>query len=155
MVTKDWILLIVPIIFNGIFVLIIQLVFENKKLKRETKMPCYKNFSKLLKNLNETFIQENIDIQIKSRDVNESLKLFGELIIEIVKYYDSNKLYLSKISQYYELFIASWDSFMNATQIVNNPLTISDKHELGKKIQTVKNDLDNLNLKLDNLILKI
>lgn len=79
----------------------------------------------------------------------------GELIIEIVKYYDSNKLYLSKISQYYELFIASWDSFMNATKTVNNPLTISDKDELVKKLQTVKNDLDNLNLKLDNLILKI
>lgn len=155
MVVKDWILLIVPIIFNGVFVLTIQLVFENKKLKRETKMPCYKEFSKLLKNLNETFIQENIDIQIKSRDVNESLKLFGELIIEIIKYYDSNKLYLSEISRYYELFITSWYDFLNTTKTVKNPLTVSDKNELGEKIQMVKKDLENLNLKLDNLILKI
>lgn len=155
MVVKDWILLIVPIIFNGVFVLTIQLVFENKKLKRETKMPCYKEFSKLLKNLNETFIQENIDIQIKSRDVNESLKLFGELIIEIIKYYDSNKLYLSEISRYYELFITSWYDFLNTTKTVKNPLTVSDKNELGEKNQMVKKDLENLNLKLDNLILKI
>ena len=155
MEAKDWILLIIPIIFNGVIVLIIQIIFENKKLKREVKFPYYQNLSKLLKEVNATFIQENIDVQTKKRDVNETIIFLENSIVEIIKYYDSNQLYLSKIRPEYQLLLHSWGSFINATKMVSNPLTEIDKMELGVKVQDIKNNLDKLILSLDNLMLKI
>lgn len=155
MEVKDWILLIIPIIFNGVIVLIIQIIFENKKLKREVKFPYYQNLSKLLKEVNATFIQENIDVQIKKRDVNETIIFLENSIVEIIKYYDSNQLYLSKIRPEYQLLLHSWDSFINAAKMVSNPLTEIDKMELGVKVQDIKNNLNKLILSLDNLMLKI
>jgi len=152
---KDWILLIVPILFNGIVVLIIQIIFEKKKIKRETKMPCYKNFSDLLKKCNNAFIDENINVQKSGKNVNESLKLFQNLIIEIIKYYDSNKLYLCKIECYCNALFNSWYNFEEFTKVVSNPLTNLNKKELGEKLQEVKDNLNKLNEVLDDLILKI
>ena len=92
---------------------------------------------------------------MKNRDVNESLKIFQNLIIEIIKFYDSNKLYLTKLDEFYDKLITSWNDFENITKKVNNPLSEFDKKVLGIKIQEVKNNLNKLNLELDKLMLKI
>ena len=151
---KDWILLLVPIVFNGILVLFIQICFEQKKMRKEIKMPYYRQFSDLLKKLNNTFVSENFEVQINGKDVVKAIPVFQQYIFEILKYYDSNRLYLKKITTDYVCLINSWADFNKQVKRTKGALSEKNRKILGEKLQNVKLKLDKLNYVVDKVMLK-
>lgn len=91
MTTKDWILLFVPIAFNGIILTIFQKLMVDKYLKRRLlKDEIVKAFLDKLKAFNDLMIQSNFDSMINGDSISDNILKMQDVLADLVKYFDTN-----------------------------------------------------------------
>ena len=149
METKDWILLGVPILANGIIVFIFQ-KFITIKLERLTKKSNIRDeiiilFWKKLQYLNEVMIHTNIVIRSNPDMLAIELEKIKEAVIDIIQYYDTNRHDLDIISGKYNDWEASWNKFTSTLKgFSSSELTNEKQQRLGSELQSVKENTLNL-----------
>ena len=149
METKDWILLGVPILANGIIVFIFQ-KFITIKLERLTKKSNIRDeiiilFWKKLQYLNEVMIHANIVIRSNPDMLAIELEKIKEAVIDIIQYYDTNRYDLDIISGKYNDWEASWNKFTSTLkEFSSSELTKEKQQRLGSELQSVKEKTLNL-----------
>lgn len=149
METKDWILLCLPIIANGIIVFIFQ-KFITTKLERLNKKSNIRDeviilFWKKLQKLNEVFIQANIATRSNPDALPTELDKIRESVLEIIQYYDTNKYDLDIYTGEYNCWEESWNKFTSTlTEFSHSVLTPEMQLRLGSELQTVKEKTQDL-----------
>lgn len=149
METKDWILLIFPIIANGTIVFIFEKIitskFEqiNKKSKiRDEVIIC---FWKKLQNMNEVFIQADMATRNNPDILVEELYKIENCVLEIVQYYDTNEYDLKIFSDEYKSWSESWNRFVSTlTEFSGLELTKEMQLRCGSELQDVKEKTQDL-----------
>lgn len=99
MTTKDWILLLLPIIFNSLIFYFIQKRFENKMRKRneyedkkrDLERSLYQSCNKLIRLMNslDEEARKNI-VEFNMQQFYDNLLLFNEELKNVTKIIDSN-----------------------------------------------------------------
>lgn len=95
MLTKDWILLLVPILFNGVFIFMLQKIFEKKQLIKTIKYEY------------ASVLRQKIDISLKLHAkatrlanecesendgiINDTIKEYVDSVLDGYYYYVQNK----------------------------------------------------------------
>lgn len=145
METKDWILLIVPIICDGFVFFLLQKLISNRfdriNKKDDLRDSAVVGFWKKLQELNDLFITTNLKVSSGNQNILYGLETLRNKIFEIVQYYDTNNFDLKIFSKEYECWKASWDSF--ATMLVsipNEPYPNKIEQRLGNALQHVKDN---------------
>lgn len=146
METKDWIILILPIISNGIILVIFQKLIVDKYIKhRLLKDEIVKSFMDKLKELLELMIQSNFDSVIDGDSVNDNIAKMQSKIVDIVKYYYTNNYDLKKFNIEFETFNNNWMIFQKTCNIYAlQDFTMEKKMDLGNKMQSVFDSLQEL-----------
>lgn len=140
---KDWIVLFVPIICNGIIVFVFQKML-GKKIERQSKRQdirddVLKRFWNKLQELNDTFIQTNIAVMRDPKVSGNSLGIFQSVILDIIQYYDTNEFDLKVFAEEYNDFRSCWIDFENTYRsYVGKQLNHEMQKLLGEKLQLVK-----------------
>ena len=143
MSTKDWIVLLVPIICNGIIVFAFQKILS-KKIERYNKRQdilddILKQFWNKLQELNDTFVQTNIAAMRDSSVAGNSIGIFESVILDIVRYYDTNEFDLKVFKKEYNDFNDAWIDFKNTyVSYMGKRLDRKMQNQLGEKLQLVK-----------------
>lgn len=150
---KDWILLFIPIIFNGILIFIFQKIIivalEKMNQRDAIRNDVCKDFWNQLRKINECFIQANIDIQKNAKPVNECLEVIEEHILGIIKYYDCNEFDLRFLWKLVGNLSKNWDNFKKTyNNYCSIELDLKKKEELGQKLQLVKDSIQKIIKKL-------
>lgn len=146
---KDWILLILPIILNGIFIFAFQKTItvkleqiSKKNSIRDNVVMC---FYEKVQNLNDTLIQANISVSNSPDSLFTELKNIHESVLEIVRYYDNNKYDLDIFENEFDFWEKSWNTFVATMQRYSNcALTPDMQRELGIQLQGVKGQTQSL-----------
>lgn len=147
MTTKDWVLLLVPICFNGIIIVLFQKFVLDKYIKhRMLKDEIVKTFLDMLKDLIGHMIQSNFDSMTNGDSINANVRIMQDKIVDVVKYYHINNYDLKKFKKKFDAFNNNWMSFQ---KYLNNCASQSEqtdkmRAELGVKIQNVFDSLDEL-----------
>lgn len=146
MEAKDWIILILPIISNGIILVIFQKLIVDKYIKhRLLKDEIVKSFMDKLKELLELMIQSNFDSMVYGVNVNDNIEKMQSKIVDIVKFYYTNNYDLKKFNKEFEVFNNNWMTFQTTCNIYAlQDLTTEKKKDLGNKIQSVFDSLQKL-----------
>lgn len=140
---KDWIILIVPILLNGIIVFLLQKETE-KRLERKNKRQDLRDeililFWKKLQDLNDIFIDSNIQVLKGIAKPEEGINEIQQRIVYLIQFYDTNKFDLETFNLLFESLKNSWENFLKTyNKYVGKTLTIKEKKELGQKLQEVK-----------------
>lgn len=140
---KDWIILVVPIICNGIIIFVFQKILS-KKIERQSKRQdirddVLKKFWNKLQGLNDTFIQMNIAVMRDSKVVGNWLNICQNVIWDIIQYYDTNEFDLKVFAEEYNDFRNSWINFENTCRnYAGKRRNCEMQEQLGKKLQMVK-----------------
>lgn len=140
---KDWIILLVPIICNGIIIFVFQKILS-RKIERQSKRQdirddVLKRFWNKLQELNDTFVQTNIAAMRDPNVAGNSLGIFQSAILDIIQYYDTNEFDLKVFSKEYKDFKSSWIDFENTySSYVGKQLNREMQTQLGEKLQLVK-----------------
>jgi len=143
METKDWIMLIIPIVANGFVIFIFQKLFE-KRLKEITKRQDIRDkvlytFWEKLQSLNDSFIQLNIQSRNDPSIAENCISIFGPQVFEIARYYDTNKYDLKIFERNFNELQNTWNEFNSIWySYANKSLTSEMKINLGHKLQLVK-----------------
>lgn len=153
METKDWILLTVPIISNGILLAIFSKIVDNKVKKinkrQDLRDLIIKEYWTKFQKLNEVFIKSNINAMKNPETVHESIEKIQNLVLEIVTYYDTNEFDLKVLSKMQSDFQKLWDDFMNTyNQHANILLPDEMKTSIGIKLQKVKEEAQKISKEL-------
>lgn len=136
---KDWILLLVPILFNGIVLVIFQKVVIDKYLKhRMLKDEIVKTFLDMLKELISHMIQSNFESMVDGESINNNVLIIQKKIVNIVKYYHTNCFDLKKFQDEFDTLNERWMSFQDAlNEYASKPeITIQMRKDLGGKMQS-------------------
>ena len=146
MEAKDWIILILPIISNGIILVIFQKLIVDKYIKhRLLKDEIVKSFMDKLKELLELMIQSIFDSLVYGVNVNDNIEKMQSKIVDIVKFYYTNNYDLKKFNKEFEVFNNNWMTFQTTCNIYAlQDLTTEKKKDLGNKIQSVFDSLQKL-----------
>lgn len=153
METKDWITMLVPIIFNGIFLVIFEKILEvkaNKKVAKESKKQLVKaEYFRLLIESKQKFIDMTLSMNgiAKEKEVKDAMNNFCESLNLLHKYttcYEPilirEKIGVDKIMNLYRQLILGID------RITRIPW--SDLEELNQfaneEIMEIKEHLDKL-----------
>ena len=146
METKDWIILILPIISNGIILVVFQKLIVDKYIKhRLLKDEIVKSFMDKLKELLELMIQSNFDSMIDENSENDNIAKMQSKIVDIVKYYYTNNYDLKKFNKEFETFNNNWMIFQKTCNIYAlQDFTMEKKMDLGNKMQSVFDSLQEL-----------
>lgn len=146
---KDWVLLLVPILANGIIIWLFQKIFESK-FERMSKRSSFRDdvimcFYQKVQNLNDTMIQMNVSVTSNPDSVSVELNKTHMEVLKIFKYYDSNKYDLDVFEKEFDAWKESWNTFETTVQEYSNrPLTPEMKQKLGEQLQHFKDMTDNL-----------
>ena len=154
---KDWILLIIPVILNGglifIFQNIIKIRIEKLTKKNLLKDEIILEFFKELQKLNKLFIDVNIEAQKNPESIPLGLTKIENLIVYIIQIYDTNIFDLKQFENEYNSFNNAWNEFIKTyIELTGKILTNQDRKNLGEKIQTVKDMLKKLIIKVREII---
>lgn len=143
---KDWIILILPIISNGIILVVFQKLIVDKYIKhRLLKDEIVKSFMDKLKELLELMIQSNFDSMVDGNSVNDNTRKMQSKIVDIVKYYHTNNYDLKKFNKEFEAFNDNWMIFQTTyCTYALQDFTMEKKMDLGKKMQSVFDSLETL-----------
>ncbi len=147
MTIKDWILLLLPIVFNGIILVIFQKFVIDKYIKhRMLKDEIVKEFLDMLKDLISHMIQSNFESMNDGDSINNNVSIMQKKLVEIVKYYHTNEYDLKKFKKEYETLNENWMTFQNTLNNYANrdPQTEQMKLDLGEKMQEVFDSLNSL-----------
>lgn len=94
---KDWILLLVPIVFNGIIITVFQKFLVDKYLKRRLlKDEIVKYFLDKLKLFNDLMIQSNFDSMINGDSISGNILKMQDVLADLIKYFDTNSYDLKR-----------------------------------------------------------
>lgn len=146
MTGKDYILLFIPILFNGVLIFIFQNIIKNK-IERSNKRNTLRDeillkFFKELQDLNILFITVNVEAQNNPESIPIGLKKIADLILSIIQFYDTNTYDLVEFKNVYEAFNNAWNNFIKTyKELVGKQLTESDKIKLGQEMQLTKDKL--------------
>ena len=149
MKTKDWILLIVPILSNGLLIYILQLTISRKmeRLDKRNKLrdDVFLTFWGKLQKLNDVFIETNMNTQKKPETLGAGLEEINDSVLDIIQFYDRSLFDLEIISLEYNDWINSWNQFVSTLKQYNNSqLTESDQLKLGNELQNFKDKTHDL-----------
>ena len=145
--TKDWILLLTPIVFDGIVFVVLQKIVIDKYIKhRMLKDEIVKTFLDKLKHLISHMIQSNFDSMTDGDSVNDNVLTMQKEIVDIVKYYHTNIYDLKKFQEEFDRFNECWMCFQTTlNNYARKPvLTEEMKKDLGEKMQNVFDSLNGL-----------
>lgn len=95
--TKDWILLIVPILFNGVIIFILQKIFERKQLAISEK---YRYVSVMLRKVDDALALFMKMIQTTDDELVSWLKKFINSYSNVFYYYQQNKELFKSLESY-------------------------------------------------------
>lgn len=156
METKDWILLFVPIVANGIILYLIQLYFQSKIKKNEHKTEIKQKINSELfhllldsKNNFRALSYSSIDHPQDDKLFSDNLQKFNLSIRKILDYYHDYTFYLEKYSSNMKELEIIFDEYVNygrSHQLLNDTI----RKQLGDYF----NKLFNLLCKLLNLYIK-
>lgn len=140
---KDWILLLLPIMCNGIFIFLFQKILttklEHQNKRKNLRDEVYIKFWNKLQGLNDTFIQINIASQQNPEIISNSLAIIQKVVFDIIQFYDTNKYDLEDVSQNYDIFLKSWCDFETTyKKCIGIQLTSTLQFQLGNALQLVK-----------------
>lgn len=143
MTIKDWILLVVPILANGILVFIFQKVItanlEHFHDRETIRSEVIKAFWRKLQNLNDTFIQANINISRNPATLSQELENIRTSVLEIIGYYDSNQYDLKIYDKKYRQWEQDWNQCNSTIMSFRGmSLTHDQQSRLANELQTVK-----------------
>lgn len=144
MTAKDWILLFVPIAFNGVILTIFQKLMVDKYLKhRLLKDEIVKSFLDKLKAFNDLMIQSNFDSMINGDSISGNILKMQDVLADLVKYFDTNSYDLKKFKKKFNKLNDTWMCFMNTYQDYSRKLKLTDEMalDLGNKMQNIKDTL--------------
>ncbi len=97
---KDWILLLVPILCNGIVIFILQKIFEKRQIVRTIKSEYMSNLRKKIDvslelHANATRLANNTDSN--QTEINDTISKYVESCLDVYYYYIQNKPLLKKL----------------------------------------------------------
>lgn len=143
MAIKDWIILLVPILANGVLIFIFQKIvsqqIEKMNKREDIKNEVFKRFWSKLQDINDFFIKMNIEGQKQPSSISQNLLNLEELFLDLVKYYDTNQFDLKIFEQPFKDLQTKWNDFLVVwSNYTNIQLTTQMQSELGKKTQAVK-----------------
>lgn len=143
MMTKDWISLIVPILANGVIIFIFQKIvsrkIDNINKREDLRNDVVKRFWNKLQDINDFFIEMNIEARRQPDSINDNLLRLEVLFLDLIKYYDTNQFDLKIFKESFEDLQTKWNDFSNTWRSYSNiQLTKQMQMELGKKTQAVK-----------------
>lgn len=167
METKDWIILIIPVICNGFFIFCFQ-TFVSYKLKQNEKrqdiiIDVVNNLSTMLCNNYEKIILlinecspgfSPIDL-MKPAPFEDLWDPIAHKTMQIYHYVQIHETILQKSNISLDGFVESYEqlaSFLG--QVVCKPLTNEDKQTIFRLITNFKNNIITLNAKLEQILLK-
>lgn len=116
MVLKDWILLLIPILFNGLIVYCVQRHFDKLKIVREAKLQYYNEMRRLV----DLVLADYVELSTLSRtgtDCNERILQYVEMVQSASDYYDKNKGILTCLDDDFTKLCSYWNNF---TEYWNN-----------------------------------
>lgn len=141
MTTKDWVLLLTPLLINGVLLYIAQqriiIQFDNMRKRRELRDSTIRCFLEKTHNLNSTIIYANAN---SKNNLNIGLQNIRSCMLEIIEFYDTNQYDLNIVSTEYEALNISWNKFTQLLISLNksNSLSPAEQIALGKSLQQVK-----------------
>lgn len=146
---KDWILLLVPIVCNGLLVFVFQKFISNKidhtNKRNNLRDEIVILFWKKMQELNDVFIQINDSVRRNPEELNLGLETIKNKVIEIIQYYDKNKYDLCIFEKEYLSWENSWNTFTSTLQKYQNTKLERDSAiELGSQLQSVKDETQDL-----------
>lgn len=167
MESKDWFILLIPILCNGFFIFCFQ-TFISHKLKKNEKhketileiirnlsiMVC-DNYEKVVLLINECSCSFSPIESMKPAPFENLWNPIAHKTVQIYNYAQIHKVILKKSNISLDEFIKSYEqlaSFLG--QKVNKPLTIDDKQMIFKLITNFKNSITTLNAKSEEALLK-
>lgn len=150
MSTKDWVILILPIFLNGIFLFIFQKILAGK-IDHINERNSIRNkvlilFWEKSKRFNDTLIRSNINIQQGNSCLNIELQKIEDEIVLLFQYYDTNSYDLDVVKNEYDALRTSWNKFVEVLKKYhgNEMLTKDMQMDLGNKLQAVKDNTKEL-----------
>lgn len=141
--TKDVFNLFAPIVFNGVFIYIFQNSLSRKierlNEKQHIRDEVIKRFWNKLQDLNDAFIQSNINVMRNPDTLTESLNNLYQILLNLIQYYDTNEFDLKIFSELFEDVTNKWTNFQNAYKnAIGINLSEEIQNDLGNKLQQVK-----------------
>lgn len=146
---KDWILLIVPILFNGIIVFALQKVFEKRQIVRNTKFEYI------------SILRQKIDTALEfharaTRLANESKNIINEMMNDILQQYISSVL---DVYYYYiqnkAIFKSLELSMEKIASLINELNRISQQANNGIEASSIFNNIRDELMLLKNICIKL
>ena len=140
MTLKDWILLLVPILSNGIIVFALQKIFEKKRLVRDNKRVYITNFKEYVEKALELHMQIAIVFGAESIDyklVEQTMTQFIENVQKIAHFQYVNQSLLKPIEE-------KTQQLVDMTNNMTNYIKQNDYEKLSCVYQNIKCILDDL-----------
>ena len=146
MTQTDWITIIVPIIFEGLFLFIFQKGIEKnigkQKKRDELRDRVFILFWEKLQALNDTMLAANIATQKDKTTLQENLDRIKDAVFSIVTFYDTNKYDLAVLERTYNDWDAAWNRFVHSLSEINE--TTMSQMECGRQLQNFKDNTEKL-----------
>lgn len=130
MTQKDWVLLVVPILTNGLALYLLQLYFQSKLKRNErrndVKQKINSEFFSLLLDIKSNFRALGRGIMSNPDDVelfNHNLTVFNQSIGKAIEYYNDYKFFLKDYSSTVEELESIFDEYsMVGLRLARSPL---------------------------------
>lgn len=151
MTTKDWILLFVPILCNGILFVIFQKVFLDRYIRRRLmKEDIIKEFLNKLKSFSDLIIQSGFDSNRDANSVPENVSEMQNRYIDLIKFNTANKYDLTKFSSAFDQFCKNWSMFVDYYNklALDRIKKFEQREVVGDKLQDV---FDSLNVLIETV----
>ena len=112
---------------------------ERYNKRQDIRDDILKQFWNKLQELNDTFVQTNIAAMRDSSVAGNSIGIFESVILDIVRYYDTNEFDLKVFKKEYNDFNDAWIDFKNTyVSYMGKRLDRKMQNQLGEKLQLVK-----------------
>ena len=126
---KDWILLIVPIISNGIIIFILEKIFEKRRIVRNTK---YEYISIMRRKIDislnlhaQATKKANENENVSSEEINSLIQQYIDSCLDVYYYHIQNKIIFKSLDDYMERMAVLLKEFSNCIHKDNNGLECS------------------------------
>ena len=162
MTEKDWIILITPIIFNGVYIYIVQVYmkryFEKKERMREQKNMAYGKLLEALSNAQRTFyLLFHVRFDSRPQKFMDFLNDAGKNMFEIKMLYDANfnsySEFEKELTDIFDIWSGIDSCINNIVANQNGKLTEHDRYFLPKEFSNIYDALSRLHNKIFGKIL--
>ena len=143
METKDWIILIVPIIANGIIIFILEKIFERKRIIKNTK---YEYVSVMRRKIDTALSLHAKAAKLAIVNANEfnidnAVLQYLDSCLDVYYYYGQNKIIFKTLDNHMNNLAVLIDEYSNCAKEPNNGLKCSEKiNEIKDVLMLAKNE---------------